>query len=52
MRIVTLILSRGKMRLPDIISAMGVEEMTEKGLREAREYSENDRTQPSNPLID
>ncbi|KAJ9108840.1 hypothetical protein QFC21_000160 [Naganishia friedmannii] len=36
MRIITLILSRGKMRLPDIISAMGVEEMREKGLREAR----------------
>ncbi|KAJ9093119.1 hypothetical protein QFC19_008462 [Naganishia cerealis] len=36
MRIVGLILSRGKMRLPDIIRAMGVEDMTEKGHREAR----------------
>lgn len=36
MHIVRLILGRGKMRLPEIITAMGVEEMTEKGPREAR----------------
>ncbi|GHJ85795.1 hypothetical protein NliqN6_2197 [Naganishia liquefaciens] len=36
MQIVRLILNRGKMRLPEIISAMGVEEMAEKGPREAR----------------
>lgn len=37
MQIVRLILGRGKMRLPEIISAMGVEEVPEKGPREARE---------------
>lgn len=37
MQIIRLILGRGKMRLPEIITAMGVEEMTEKGPREARE---------------
>lgn len=36
MQVVRLILGRGKMRLPEIISAMGVEEMAEKGPREAR----------------
>lgn len=37
MQIVRLILGRGKMRLPEIITAMGVEEISEKGHREARQ---------------